>query len=152
LWSGVDTRDDFVAPRTPTEEAVAEIFAELLRVVRISVHDSFFDLGGHSLLAAQLVSRLHQLLQVEISLSTVFEAPTVGALATQVEALRRQAASDEAQPEPVPVADAVVGVPGELPVSEVRIHVTVTAWWWLVAHARELGTTGDVVHVSRGFA
>ncbi|MDV7390416.1 phosphopantetheine-binding protein, partial [Arthrospira platensis SPKY1] len=48
----------FVAPRNPTEELLAGVFAQVLRLGQVGVHDSFFDLGGHSLLATQVISRL----------------------------------------------------------------------------------------------
>ena len=78
----------FVAPRTPTEELLAEIWAQLLNIERVGIHDNFFDLGGHSLLATQLVSRMRESFQVEIPLRRLFEVPTVAGLAESIEAAR----------------------------------------------------------------
>src|SRR5262249_13771809 len=70
----------YVAPRTPTEARVAELFAELLGVDRVGVHDDFFDLRGHSLLAMRAVSRLRHSSAVERPLPRLFEAPSVSEL------------------------------------------------------------------------
>jgi amino acid adenylation domain-containing protein len=75
----------FVAPRTPTEKLLAEIWAQVLGVEPIGVHDNFFDLGGHSLLATQIMFRLRDTFQAEISLRTLFEKPTIAELALAVE-------------------------------------------------------------------
>ncbi|HKH45402.1 MAG TPA: non-ribosomal peptide synthase/polyketide synthase [Thermoanaerobaculia bacterium] len=83
---GIDT--PYEEPRTDLERRLATIWGELLGIGRVGVHDSFFALGGHSLLGLQLVSRLEAGLGVEISLRTLFEAPTVAALAVEVEQLR----------------------------------------------------------------
>ena len=72
---------DYVAPRTETEEKLATIWAELFKLERVGVHDNFQDLGGHSLLAFQLVSRLRDVFQLELPLSSVFESPTISELA-----------------------------------------------------------------------
>ncbi len=79
----------FVAPRTTTEELLAEIWAQLLDIEHVGIHDNFFDLGGHSLLATQLVSRVREAFQVEISLRRLFEVPTVAGLAESIEGARQ---------------------------------------------------------------
>jgi thioesterase domain-containing protein/acyl carrier protein len=74
-------RDDFVAPRNPTEERLALIFTDVLGVQNVGVHDNFFDLGGHSLLAMRLVSRIRDVFERELSVRDLFTHPTCAALA-----------------------------------------------------------------------
>ena len=68
-------------PRTPVENALAQIWCELLGVSRIGVHDNFFDLGGHSLLAGRIILRVIRTFKVEITFRDFFELPTVAHMA-----------------------------------------------------------------------
>ena len=72
---------DFVAPRNPTEQALADQFASLLGVSGVGIDDSFFDLGGHSLVAVRLFSWIKRHFDVEFPISVLFEAPSIAALA-----------------------------------------------------------------------
>jgi amino acid adenylation domain-containing protein len=68
---------EFVAPRTPLEEAVAEIWREVLAVDRVGVRDRFWDLGGHSLLASKVLARVHETFGVELPIQSMFEHPVI---------------------------------------------------------------------------
>jgi acyl-CoA synthetase (AMP-forming)/AMP-acid ligase II len=74
----------YAEPRTPVEEEVAAVWAQVLRIDRVGVYDDFFELGGHSLLGTQVVSRLRETFDVEVPLRTVFEHPTVEGLALAI--------------------------------------------------------------------
>jgi amino acid adenylation domain-containing protein len=79
----------YAAPRTPTEEVLAGIWAEVLRLPRVGIHDDFFALGGHSLLVTRVISRARDAFGIELPVRALFEAGTVAELAGRVEALRR---------------------------------------------------------------
>ncbi|MBV9108414.1 MAG: amino acid adenylation domain-containing protein, partial [Gemmatimonadetes bacterium] len=92
----------YVAPRTPTEQALAAIWAELLGAARVGVEDGFFALGGHSLLATRVVSRVRDAFGVDLALRAVFESPTVAGLAAEIDRLAGTGAGMSAPPiEPV---------------------------------------------------
>jgi amino acid adenylation domain-containing protein len=74
----------FAPPHTPQEQAIAEIWREVLRLDRVGRDDDFFALGGHSILATQVLSRVRRELGVDLPLRTLFEAPTVHALAERL--------------------------------------------------------------------
>ncbi|HEY0605581.1 MAG TPA: non-ribosomal peptide synthetase, partial [Herpetosiphonaceae bacterium] len=79
--------DTFLAPRTPVEELLAESWAGVLRLERVGIHDNFFDMGGHSLLATQVISRVRDLFQVELTLRSFLETPTIAKIAVTIENL-----------------------------------------------------------------
>ncbi len=79
-----------VSPRTPSEEVVAAIWAEVLKRDDISVEDNFFEIGGHSLLATQIASRLREHFRIPVAVRTVFETPTIAELAKKLDGARRE--------------------------------------------------------------
>jgi acyl-coenzyme A synthetase/AMP-(fatty) acid ligase/acyl carrier protein len=79
--------ESFSAARTQSEEMLAAIWAEVLKLDKVGVHDNFFDLGGHSLLATQVVARLRAAFRVDLPLRSLFESPTVAGLAERIETL-----------------------------------------------------------------
>jgi amino acid adenylation domain-containing protein len=85
----------FVAPRTPVEQTLADIWREVLKLERVGIHDNFFDLGGHSLKATQVVSRVCEALQANVPLRALFEAPTIEELANMIMEKRVARASEE---------------------------------------------------------
>ena len=86
LRAGASRQDSHAAerPRTPLEQRLAEIWSEVLDVGRVGLHDDFFDLGGHSLLAHRVTLRIAEETGVDLHLQTLFEAPTVAALARHI--------------------------------------------------------------------
>lgn len=77
-----------IAPRTPVEEKLVEIWGRVLQRTPIGVHDNFFALGGHSLLAAGILARIRETFQINLPLRVLFEAPTIAALAEHVATAR----------------------------------------------------------------
>lgn len=85
----------YIEPKTDTEKQIAAVWQDLLLVEKVGVDDNFFNLGGHSLLATQMISRLRAAFEIDLPLRTVFEQPTVAALASIVtERLLAEAESD----------------------------------------------------------
>ncbi len=73
-----------IAPKTPTEEGILKIWAEVLRRDHLSTDDNFFDLGGHSLLATQVISRVREKFQIELPIRALFDSPTISGLAEAI--------------------------------------------------------------------
>ena len=90
----------FVAPRTSTEEKLADIWASILGVEQVGIHDNFFELGGHSLQATQVISRIRDSFACELPLHDLFALPTIAQLGKYLETTR----SDKQLPLITPVA------------------------------------------------
>ncbi|MDZ7963243.1 MAG: amino acid adenylation domain-containing protein [Aulosira sp. DedQUE10] len=88
-----DLEAAFVAPRTPIESQMAEIWSRVLAIAEVGIHDNFFELGGNSLLAAKLIFLVRETFQVDLPLKSLFEKSTVEALAQVIEAVRRDGVS-----------------------------------------------------------
>ncbi|MFM9570789.1 amino acid adenylation domain-containing protein [Streptomyces turgidiscabies] len=95
-------------PRTPREEVLCRLFAEVLGLPEVGAEDSFFDLGGHSLLATRLISRARTELGAELAIRDLFEAPTPEQLASRADTSRpaRPAVTATARPERIPLSAA----------------------------------------------
>jgi amino acid adenylation domain-containing protein len=87
-WERPNGQETFVAARNVVEETLAGIWAEILKLERVGIHDNFFEVGGHSLLATQVVSRICKSCQVELPLRRFFEKPTIAELAKIIEEIR----------------------------------------------------------------
>ncbi|MEA5617541.1 amino acid adenylation domain-containing protein [Cronbergia sp. UHCC 0137] len=79
---------EFIAPRTEIETQLADIYAQILKLEKVSIDDDFFELGGHSLIATQLIAQALQVFQIELTVMDLFDAPTVAGLAERI--LQRQ--------------------------------------------------------------
>lgn len=107
---------NYVAPRSPIEEIVAGLWAEILNLNRISIYDNFFELGGHSLKATQLLSRLRQTFEIDLALREVFENPTVAGIGTVISNKIDEGRGVGIAPPITPLLrDPVTGVPQEAP-------------------------------------
>jgi acyl carrier protein len=78
------TEREFAAPRNAEEEKLVAIWAEVLKLDRISITDNFFELGGHSLLATQIISRIRKAFRVQMPLHSFLATPTVAGLAEKI--------------------------------------------------------------------
>ncbi|MCP4702330.1 MAG: amino acid adenylation domain-containing protein [Gammaproteobacteria bacterium] len=87
--SGQISEAGFVAPRTPEEKLLTEIWSKVLGIERIGIHDNFFELGGHSLLVAQVMSQVRKRFSVKLPLRMLFEQPTAAELSQAIDRVRR---------------------------------------------------------------
>jgi amino acid adenylation domain-containing protein len=97
-WRRADLEQSFVSPKTPVEEKLARIWAEVLGLTQVGIYDNFFELGGHSLLATQIASRVRDTFGVKVPLQCLFESPTIHTLAQTIEASLAVESSTASQP------------------------------------------------------
>jgi amino acid adenylation domain-containing protein len=90
----------YVAPRTPTEEVLAGIWGEVLKVERVGVADNFFELGGHSLLATRVMARMREAFGLELPLRGLFESQSITDFADRIDTIRWAALRSGADPVP----------------------------------------------------
>jgi amino acid adenylation domain-containing protein len=85
-----EQKGKYVAPRTPIEEMLAQIWTQVLKLEQVGIDDNFFEVGGHSLLATQLLSRIRNIFKVELPLRELFAKATIAELARSLEQLQQQ--------------------------------------------------------------
>ena len=103
-----ELQHSLLAPRTPIEEMLTSIWADVLSIELVGVHHNFFEVGGQSLLATQVISRVRDTLSVELPLRSLFEAPTIAELASRVELELKNGQSQEAEPLlPIPRLESI---------------------------------------------
>ncbi len=93
--STIERDNLFIAPSNPIEQRIADIWAEILKLECLGVHDNFFDLGGHSLLATRVISRIRQEFETDLPLRKLFENPTVADLAVQITEVQQKRAPEQ---------------------------------------------------------
>lgn len=124
-----DLDEGYVAPHTPEERLMAEIWEQVLGLEQVGIHDNFFALGGHSLLATQVISRVRDAFRLEIPLRSLFEAPTIAGL--------------------VAICDNTTAVQGQhdapalIRVSRSQLHVTISPHGAVVASQGLHGEQGE---------
>ncbi len=119
-------------PRSPVQEVMTAIWAEVLDAPRVGVFDNFFELGGHSLLATQVISRIRDTFKVELGLESVFEHPTPAGMSECVQAAQRGRAGFTLPPlEPAPA-----GAPPTLSYAQQRL--------WFLHQLQDLGATYNI--------
>src|SRR5262249_41643296 len=101
IAASIAPAESYIAPRDPTEKQLAEIFAKVLNLKNVGIHDDFFDLGGHSLTAVQTISLINSSFGTSLSLRILFQARTVAELAGVIG--ERQGQTEQPQTEEWPI-------------------------------------------------
>jgi amino acid adenylation domain-containing protein len=131
----------YVAPRTPVEQIMAEVWQRTLGFAQIGIHDNFFELGGHSLLALQIIHELRARLAAELSLEHLFAAPTIAGLAERLGQAAPRVAGDASTTLPELVPDPAHAYE-PFPITDVQ-H----AYWIGRQEFYELGRMGSHLYV-----
>lgn len=82
--TAVISTEEFVPPRNETEAQLAQIWCDILQIEQVGIHNNFFEMGGHSLLAIQIISRIRDAYDIDISPRHIFDAPTIADLALYI--------------------------------------------------------------------
>lgn len=93
-----DQDRSLVSPRTPIEESLSSIWAQVLKVKQVGISDNFFQMGGHSLLATQVIARINASFSLDLPLLSIFDNPTVAQLTTIVEEMLQDKRSNQVPP------------------------------------------------------
>ncbi|MEJ7558100.1 MAG: non-ribosomal peptide synthase/polyketide synthase [Pedobacter sp.] len=107
--SGSQAGESYTAPVTATQQQLSVIWADILEVDQVGLHDDFFELGGHSLLAVRLMSVIRKNFSAELAISDIFDYPTVGQLSAHLD--------QQQQEETLPGIKAVDPRPAQIPLS-----------------------------------
>jgi len=83
-----ELKEAYAPPRTSVEKTLVGIWEEVLKLERIGIHDDLFEIGGYSLAVNQIISRVIDAFQVEPSLRSIFDAPTIAALAQAIQQIK----------------------------------------------------------------
>ena len=84
---GLQTKTEYIAPRTDIERALVEIWEEILNRKDIGIKDNFFELGGHSLMTTRVISKIHEKFNVKIRMNMFFQEPMIETLSMYIETL-----------------------------------------------------------------
>ncbi|HEY0735768.1 MAG TPA: amino acid adenylation domain-containing protein [Herpetosiphonaceae bacterium] len=138
-----ELRDSFIAPRTPIEEVLTAIWADVLKFERIGIHDNFFELGGHSLLAIQVIARVGEAFQLRLPLQRLFDAPTIAQLATVIAEQKGNQSSYSAAMMPLPqIVPALEQRDQPFPMTEIQ-----QAYWVGRSGVFELGNVAAHIYL-----
>ncbi|MFN0204707.1 MAG: amino acid adenylation domain-containing protein [Planctomycetota bacterium] len=96
-------------PQSETQKKISKIWSELLQIKKIDIYDSFFQLGGHSLLATRAASRISAEFSIDLPLRKIFEAPTIAALASEIDIIKSR--NDETEAPPLARVDRTGALP-----------------------------------------
>ena len=137
-----DTPGQGLQPRSPLEKRLATLWADVLGVEQVGLSDNFFALGGHSLLATRIIAAVSEAFAVHLPLVSLFEAPTLGALAERIDALQRQAAPETPSAQTLPTLELAPARRYEpFPLTDIQ-----QAYWIGRSGAYELGQVSTHIY------